>query len=50
MKYKIVRNRDLFIVYEEEKIIKYYYTYQDAEEFIRRTEYIEMMYFIMNDY
>jgi hypothetical protein len=50
MKYRIVRSRGLFIVYEEDKIIKYYYTYQDADEFILRTKYIEMVYFIMNDY
>jgi len=50
MKYRIVKSRGLFIVYEEDKIIKYYKTYQDAEEFILRTKNIEMVYFIMNDY
>jgi len=50
MKYKIVRSRGLFIVYEEEKIICYHYTYQDAEEAIRRMEYIELMHVLMTDY
>jgi hypothetical protein len=50
MKYKIVRSRGLFIIYEEDKIIKYYYTYKDAEDEIRRMEYVELIHVLMNDY
>jgi hypothetical protein len=50
MKYRIVRSRGLFIIYEENKIIKYYYTYKDCEDEIRRLEYIEMMHILMTDY
>ena len=50
MKYSIVRARGLFIIYEENKIIKYYYTYKDAEDEIRRMEYIELMHVLMTDY
>ena len=50
MKYRIVKSRGLLIVYEEDKIISYHYSNQEAEEAIRQMEYIELIRVLMNDY
>ena len=50
MRYQIIQSRGLFIIYENGIIKGYYYTYKEAQEEIRRLEYIDLMYLMMTDY
>ena len=50
MKYRIIQSRDIFILYEEDKVIGYYKTFELAEDKIRNLEYVQLMHLLMNDY
>ena len=50
MRYQIIQTRGLFIIYENDIIKGYYYTYREAEEQIRRLEYLDLMYLLMTNY
>ena len=50
MRYQIIQTRGLFIIYENDIIKSYYYTYKDAEAEIRRLEYIDLLYLLMTNY
>ena len=50
MRYYILKSRELYIVYEGEKVIAYYYNLVDAQTKIRKLEFIDLMYLLMNDY
>ena len=49
MKYEIIQNRELFIVFEDEKPISYHYSLIKAELYIKKLEYIRLMKIIMTD-
>ena len=50
MRYTILSSRGIFLVYEEEKILKIFYSYKEAEEYIRKLEYIDLIKLLMTDY
>ena len=50
MRYQIIQTRGLFIIYENDIIKGYYYTYREAEEQIRRLEYIDLLHLLMTNY
>ena len=50
MRYTILSSRGIFLVYEEKKILKIFYTYKEAEEYIRKLEYIDLIKLLMTDY
>ena len=50
MKYEIIQNRELFIVFEDEKPISYHYSLIAAEIYIKKLEYVYLMKILMNDY
>ena len=50
MKYRIIQSRYIFILYEEDKVIGYYKSFELAEAKIRKLEYAQLMYLLMNDY
>jgi len=43
MRYTIIQSRAVFIVYEGDKILKMFYNYNDAEAYIRKLEYINLL-------
>ena len=49
MRYQIIQTRGLFIIYENDIIKGYYYTYKEAEEQIRKLEYIDLLYLLMTN-
>ena len=49
MRYTIFQSRGLFIIYENNDIKGYYFSYKEAEEQIRKLEKIHLMHLLMND-
>jgi hypothetical protein len=50
MRYTIFQSRGLFIIYENNDIKGYYFSYKEAEAQIRKLEYIDMICLMMSDY
>ena len=50
MRYNIIQSRAIYIVYEEDTLIKIFYSLKEAEEFVRRLEYIDLVKLLMTDY
>jgi len=50
MKYEIIQSRELFCVFEDDKLISYHYSLIDAEIYIKKLEYVYLMYLINNDH
>ena len=50
MRYTIIQSRAIYKVYEEDKLIKIFYSYKEAEEYIRKLEYIDLIKLLMTDY
>ena len=50
MRYTILKSRDLYVVYEDEKIIAYFNTFKKAQDKINQLEYIDLMSLLMTNY
>lgn len=50
MRYTILQSRAIYIVYEEEKLIKIFYSLKEAEAYVRKLEYIDLIKLLMTDY
>ena len=51
MKYYIIKSRDLYIVFDENnQIISHHLSINEANEKIRKLEYIELIRLLMTDY
>jgi len=51
MKYEIIQSRELFCVFEDNnKLISYHYSLIDAEIYIKKLQYVYLMYLLKNDY
>jgi hypothetical protein len=50
MRYKIIQSRDKYIVYEEDKILKIFHSYNDANAYVQHLEYINLIHLLMTDY
>ena len=50
MRYTIIQSRAVFIVYEGNEILKIFYSYNDANAYIKKLEYINLIHLLMTDY
>lgn len=50
MRYTIIQSRAIYVVYEEDKMIKIFYSLKEAEEYVRKLEYIDLVKLLMTDY
>ena len=50
MRYYIIKSRNLYLVYEGFNLIAYYDNLKEAELKIKKLEFIDLIYLLMNDY
>lgn len=50
MRYKIIKSREIFLVYEGDRILKSFYCYKEANDYVQRLEYIDLIKLMMSDY
>ena len=50
MRYTILQSRAIYLVYEEDTMLKIFYSLKEAEAYVRKLEYIDLVKLLMTDY
>ena len=50
MRYTILQSRAIYIVYDGDTMLKIFYDYKEAEAYVRKLEYIDLVKLLMTDY
>ena len=50
MRYTIIQSRAIYLVYEGDIMLKIFYSLKEAEAYVRKLEYVDLVKLLMTDY